>query len=65
MEITEEDIQVIEIKENDDGSADIVLEISEKFKEEFKAQMGLKRFSRKAFNKWAIEAIRDATEITE
>ena len=41
----------------EDGSADLIIDISDKFKEEFKVLHGLKRFSKKAFNKFVIEAL--------
>lgn len=51
------DIRVLEISENEDGSADLIVEISDEFKKEFKAMQGLKRFSRKRFEKFIIEAL--------
>ena len=51
------DIRVLEIVEKEDGSADLVLEISDEFKKEFKAMYGLKRFSQKRFEKFVIKAL--------
>lgn len=65
MNISEQDLQVIEIIENDDGSADIVIDISDDFKEEFKKFKGLKRFSKKAFEKFVIESLETGLEICQ
>ena len=50
-------IEKIEIVENEDGSADLVLEVSEKFVAWFKEMQGLKRWSQKRFEKWVHEGI--------
>ena len=50
-------IEVVEIKDKPDGSAEIVFEISDEFKKMLKSIYGLKRFSKKAFETFVTEAI--------
>lgn len=59
MEVIKGAIKVIEIIPNEDGSAELVLEVSDEFKKEFKSVYGFKRFSKKAFEKFVIEALED------
>lgn len=51
------EIRVLEISENEDGSANLILEISDEFKQWFKETQGLKRFSQKRFEKFVIKAL--------
>ena len=51
------EIRVLEIAENEDGSANLILEISDEFKQWFKETQGLKRFSQKRFEKFVIKAL--------
>ncbi|MHA2427143.1 MAG: hypothetical protein ACXADB_03835 [Candidatus Hermodarchaeia archaeon] len=51
------DIRVVEIVENEDGSANLILEISDEFKRWFKDTQGLKRFSQKRLEKFVIKAL--------
>tara|TARA_Y100000310_G_scaffold312987_1_gene360838 strand:- start:790 stop:1017 length:228 start_codon:yes stop_codon:yes gene_type:complete len=50
-------IEKINIVERDDGSADLELEVTEKFVAWFKKTQGLKRWSQKRFEKWIHEGI--------
>tara|TARA_Y100000296_G_scaffold86644_1_gene127137 strand:+ start:1153 stop:1482 length:330 start_codon:yes stop_codon:yes gene_type:complete len=55
-------LEVIEIIDNDDGTSEIVFEITDEFKDWFKKCFGLKRWSNKRFQKELVEAIQDYIE---
>lgn len=59
MEIIEEELKIVDIISKPDGSAELIIRISDKFKEEFKSLHGLKRFSQRAFQKFVIKALED------
>ena len=48
-------IRVIKIEKTDDGKYRFDYQISENFKEVFKREYGLKRWSQKRFEKWLVE----------
>lgn len=58
-------IHVISIDDNEDGSANIQLDLSNEFITWFKEVQGLKRFSKKRFNKWFISALEEALVLEE
>ena len=53
----ENTLKVVEIIDNPDGSADVIFEVTNEFKKEFKDTFGLKRFSQKAFQKFVLDAL--------
>jgi hypothetical protein len=53
----ENTLKVIEIIDNPDGSANIIFEVTNEFKKEFKEMFGLKRFTQKAFQKFVLNAL--------
>ena len=55
-------LEVIEIIDNPDGTAEIVFELEDEFREWFKESFGLKRWSDKKFQKVLLEAIGDYVE---
>jgi len=52
-------IKIADIIENDDGTATLIIEYEDDFKEWFKKKQGLKRWSDKRFEKVVMEAIQD------
>ena len=52
--------KVLNITENQDGSADVNLDVSDEFMEWFKKKEGLKRWSHKRFQKFFIETLEAA-----
>ena len=50
-------LEVVEIIDNPDGTAELVFELEDEFREWFKKSFGLKRWSDKRFQKVLIEAI--------
>ena len=50
-------LEVVEIIDNPDGTAELVFELDDEFREWFKKSFGLKRWSDKRFQKVFIEAI--------
>ena len=52
-------LTVAETKENEDGSMDIVFDLTDEFIEDFKRINNLKRFSRKRFSKWARKTLEE------
>jgi len=48
-------IRVISIEKTEDGKFRFDYQISENFKEVFKREYGLKRWSQKRFEKWLVE----------
>lgn len=50
-------IKVVEVIENQDGSATVVFEADQDFRKGFKEYFKLKRWSQKRFNKFMNEAI--------
>ena len=56
------EIKILEINPNEDGSAEMVYQISDDLKEEFKRLYGFKRFSKKAFNKFLLKALEGALD---
>ena len=51
--------QVDEVIENEDGTATVKLDVPDDFKEWFKKEQGLKRWSEKRFKKWFSERLRN------
>ena len=51
--------QVNEITENEDGTATVKVEVTDDFKEWFKKEQGLKRWSEKRFGKWFSERLKN------
>jgi len=52
-------VRVLEISENDDGSANVSLEVNEEFVSWFKEREGLKRWSNKRFQKFFTENLQN------
>tara|TARA_Y100000034_G_scaffold124946_1_gene173827 strand:+ start:6755 stop:6964 length:210 start_codon:yes stop_codon:yes gene_type:complete len=52
-----EPIKILEIVENEDGTAEVSLDISDEFQAWFKKSQDLQRWSPKRFEKWFIEAL--------
>jgi len=50
-------IKCVDVQEQPDGSAKVIFEADEEFKEWFKSKYNLKRWSEKRFNKFLQEAI--------
>jgi hypothetical protein len=50
-------IEVIDIKDNEDGSAEYIFEVDEEAKASIMKAAGMKRWSRKKFEKFVIAAI--------
>ena len=59
---TWQQLEVVEIIDNPDGTADLIFEISDDFKEWFKKSFELKRWSKKRFQKVVMEAIEFSIE---
>ena len=57
------DIAISKITENEDGSATINLELSDEFKDWFKKEQGLKRWSHKRFEKWFHKNLAERLEL--
>tara|TARA_B100002003_G_scaffold217480_1_gene217734 strand:+ start:493 stop:729 length:237 start_codon:yes stop_codon:yes gene_type:complete len=55
-------LEVVEIIDNPDGTAELVFELNDEFREWFKKSFGLKRWSDKRFQKVMIEAIMAGTK---
>ena len=56
-------LKILEIKENEDGTSEMVLDLSDEFQEWFKKEQGLKRWSNKRFQTWLEQALtKNATE---
>ena len=58
-------LQVIDIVDNPDGSATINFDVPDEFIAWFKEDQGLKRWSQKRFQKWAIEGIENYISLQE
>jgi len=54
-------LKVNKITEHENGSADMDIEVDDEFVEWFKEREGLKRWSQKRFEKFVMEAIKNAT----
>lgn len=52
-------VKVLNIKENDDGTANVSLEVNEEFVDWFKKREGLKRWSNKRFQKFFTENLQN------
>jgi hypothetical protein len=50
-------IEVIDIKDNEDGSAEYIFEVDEEAKASIMKATGMKRWSKKKFEKFVIEAL--------
>ena len=50
-------LELIEIKDNPDGSADCIFEVDEEAKTAIKLATGMKRWSKKKFQQFVIQAI--------
>ena len=57
--------QVNEITENEDGTATVKVEVTDDFKEWFKKEQGLQRWSEKRFEKWFSERLRNQIKSQE
>jgi hypothetical protein len=55
-------IRVISVSENEDGSADIEVEITTEFKNSLKKRLGMKRWSNNKFQKFVIQALNNHIE---
>ena len=55
-------IKIIEITENEDGTANVVLDLSDEFISFFCNFKGLQEFDRDIFNEWFLEAIQTAVD---
>lgn len=49
--------EILEIVENEDGTATVNLDISDEFQAWFKKSQDLQRWSPKRFEKWFVEAL--------
>ncbi len=58
-------ITVINIVELSSGGAELHLEVDEEYKSNFKRQYGLKRWSKKKFEAFVIQAITNSLELEE
>ena len=58
-------LQVIDVVDNPDGTATINFDVSDEFIAWFKKDQGLKRWSQKRFQKWAIEGIENYISLQE
>ena len=56
-------IQISEVIENDDGTSTLKMNVSDEFKDWFKKEQNLKRWSEKRFTKWFTESLKK--ELTE
>ena len=50
-------LKIVEVKELDDGTSEMVLDIPDEFQDWFKKEQGLKRWSNKRFQAWLEDAI--------
>ncbi len=50
-------LKIIEVNELEDGTSEMILDISNEFQEWFKKEQGLKRWSNKRFQAWLEDAI--------
>jgi len=55
-------IKVIDVVDNEDGSANVNLELSDEFIELFCELEGLTEFSKEKFDAWFIEALSEAVK---
>jgi hypothetical protein len=51
-------LTVVSVEDLPDGQCKIVFDVDDAFKRNFKQMYGLKRFSRKKFNEFVIEALK-------
>ena len=58
-------IKVIDIVDQEDGSAKVIFEVDDQFKKVVKDYYGLKRFSHKKFEEFINEGIRNYIKIKE
>ena len=52
-------LNVLDVIEKPDGSADLILDVSDDFKNRLKSALGWKRWSNKKFEKYVIQALTD------
>lgn len=52
-------LEVLCVKENDDGSAEIELSLDDEYKNKIKKILGLKRWSKKKFETFVINTLKD------
>ena len=50
-------LKIVEVRELDDGTSEMVLDIPDEFQDWFKKEQGLKRWSNKRFQVWLEDAI--------
>ena len=50
-------LKIVEVKELDDGTSEMVLDIPDEFQDWFKKEQGLKRWSNKRFQAWLVAVI--------
>ena len=50
-------LKIVEVKELEDGTSEMVLDIPDEFQDWFKKEQGLKRWSNKRFQAWLEDAI--------
>lgn len=58
-------IEVVSIKENSDGSADLSIEIDDEYRNHIKSMMGWKRWSNKKFAKYFLDLIKRQISLEE
>ncbi|MAF43508.1 MAG: hypothetical protein CMI54_04965 [Parcubacteria group bacterium] len=58
-------IKVVDVIENEDGSAEVEFNVSEEFINWFKEKEGLKRWSQKRFEKWFAKAMKESLKNVE
>jgi hypothetical protein len=62
------EIQISEVVENEDGTSTIMMHLTDEFKDWFKKEHNLKRWSEKRFAKWFVESLENhaiAEEISD
>ena len=50
-------LKIVEVKDLEDGTSEMILDIPDEFQDWFKKEQGLKRWSNKRFQAWLEEAI--------
>lgn len=53
------EIKIVSVVENKDGSADIEVEVTSEFKEKIKTLLGVKRLTKKKFQEFALRALQN------
>lgn len=50
-------IEILSIKENEDGSADIEFDLDKEYKDQIKKIIGVKKLTKKRFEKFVLDAL--------